>query len=221
MGSIRRFATLALATTLVGCAGFERWLDKLEGKEPSERDTRSAAAPPKPAPKPAAPPAKPEPPPPTWSMAFPGGSSVKFGAIESFPEVDPLAIEQLVAELCSAGWTREFMAYPEIYFLKIDNRNGKGDLVWSSQDRVIAAGNGRTYEPESKFRYAAVLKRFGGYEQTVMVGTSGVVPVVFANTLPLRSLTALKIQSDGRSIALVRDTSPEGTAGKAVAAPAR
>jgi len=221
MGSIRRFAVLALATLLAGCASFQQWLDKLEGKEPRERDTRSAAAPPKAAPKPAAPPSKPEPPPPTWSMAFPGGATLKFGAVESFPEVDPIALMALFDELCSAGWTREFMGYPQVYFVQIDNRSGKAGLRWSMRDQVLVAANGRTIEQEIGFQYGAALKRFGGFDRAVLPGTKATIPVAFASSLPMRSLTSVWIQSDGKSLALTSDKLPEQPAKSQAATPAR
>ena len=222
MGSIRRISLLAVATVLGGCASFEHWLDKLEGKEPRPEETCStAAATPTATPRPTSPPRKPELPPPTWSVMFPGGAKVRFGTAESFPEIDPMAAEQLFAELCAEGWTRQYAGYPQIYFLQIDNRKGKGDVNWSSRDRVLAAGNGRTFEQDSSFRYAAVLRRFGGFEQTVLPGTTGIVPVAFASTLPLRSLTAVRIQSGGTAITLASDKAPESSADTNPAAPAR
>lgn len=221
MGSIRRFATLAVATTLVGCASFERWLDKLEGKESRPTETRSTATPSKPASKPATPPAKPEPPPPTWSMAFPGGATLKFGAVESFPEVDPIAMEELFAELCSAGWTREFMGYPQIYFVQIDNRKGKKGLRWTMQDQVLVAANGRTIEQDTSFQYGSVLRRFGGFDRAVLPGTTATIPVAFVSSLPMRSLTSVWVLSDGKSLALTSDKQPGRPAEAQAAAPAR
>ncbi|MBX3463224.1 MAG: hypothetical protein KF830_08635 [Planctomycetes bacterium] len=223
MSFIRRFMLLALVAALAGCASFEQWLDKLEGKEAKPADSRStAAATPKPTPKqPDSPAPKPAPPSPTWSVKSPSGATIRFGTADSFPEIDPMRAEQLFAELCSAGWTRQYAGYPQVYFVQIDNRKGSKDVNWSSRDRVLAAANGRTFEQETSFRYAAVLKRFGGYEQTVLPGTSGIVPVAFTSTLPLRALTALRIQSGGSAIALTNDLPPEGSADTKSAAPAR
>lgn len=224
MGSFRRFAALALATLLAGCAGFQQWLDKMEGREsrPEEsRATATARPKPKAQAKPPAPPPEPLPPPPTWSTEFPGGATLKFGAVESFPEVDPLALMALFDELCSAGWTREFMGYPQIYFVQIDNRSGKAGLRWSMRDQVLVAANGRTIEQEIGFQYGAALKRFGGFDRAVLPGTKATIPVAFASSLPMRSLTSVWVQSDGKSLALTSDKLPDHPAKTQAATPAR
>jgi hypothetical protein len=222
MGSIRRFALLALATVLAGCASFSQWLDKLEGKEPQPANTRStAAATPKATPKPpAAPPAKPAPPPPTWSTTLPTGTRITFGRAESFAAVEDHAVDVLTSELCGVGWTRQFGNYPSIYFVEIDNRKGKADVSWSPRDRVVLAAQGRTYEQEQGFRFAAVMQRFGGHAQTVLPGTTAIMPVVFVNPVPWRSITTARIQSGSTAIPLACDEQPISSA-TTTAAPAR
>lgn len=224
MGSIRRFATLALATTLAGCASFERWLDKLEGKEPRPEDTRSTvSATPKATPKqPASPPPKPAPPPPTWSTTLPTGTKVTFGRAESFASVEDHAVDVITSELCGAGWTRQFGNYPSIYFVEIDNRKGKADVSWSPRDRVVLAAQGRTYEQEQGFRFAAVMQRFGGHAQTVLPGTATIMPIVFVNPVPWHSITTARIQSGPAAIPLAIDVPQAAKSqGNGVATPAR
>ena len=224
MGSIRRFATLALATTLVGCASFERWLDKLEGKEPRPADSRStASATPKATPKqPASPPATPVPPPPTWSTKLPTGTRVTFGRAESFASVEDHAVDVITSELCGVGWTRQFGNYPSIYFVEIDNRKGKADVPWSPRDRVVLAAQGRTYEQELGFRFTAVMQRFGGHAQTVLPGTTAIMPVVFVNPVPWHAITTARIQSGSAAIPLALDA-PQAAKnlGNGAATPAR
>lgn len=221
MGSIRRFALLALATVLAGCASFEQWLDKLEGKEPRPAEARSTAATPKTAPMPpASPPAKPAPPPPTWSTTFPTGARITFGRAESFAAVEDHAVDVITSELCGVGWTRQFGNYPSIYFVEIDNRKGKTDVSWSPRDRVVLAAQGRTYEQEQGFRFAAVMQRFGGHAQTVLPGTTAIMPVVFVNPIPWRSITTARIQSGSAAIPLACDEQPTRSAAT-TAAPAR
>lgn len=221
MGSIRRFALLALATVLAGCASFEQWLDKLEGKEPRPAEARSTAATPKTAPMPpASPPAKPAPPPPTWSTTFPTGARITFGRAESFAAVEDHAVDVITSELCGVGWTRQFGNYPSIYFVEIDNRKGKTDVSWSPRDRVVLAAQGRTYEQEQGFRFAAVMQRFGGHAQTVLPGTTAIMPIVFVNPIPWRSITTARIQSGSAAIPLACDEQPTSSAAT-TAAPTR
>lgn len=221
MGSIRRFALLALATVLAGCTSFEQWLHKLEGKEPRPAEARPTAATPKPAPMPpASPPAKPAPPPPTWSTTFPTGARITFGRAESFAAVEDHAVDVITSELCGVGWTRQFGNYPSIYFVEIDNRKGKTDVSWSPRDRVVLAAQGRTYEQEQGFRFAAVMQRFGGHAQTVLPGTTAIMPIVFVNPIPWRSITTARIQSGSAAIPLACDEQPTSSAAT-TAAPAR
>lgn len=221
MGSIRRFALLALATVLAGCTSFEQWLDKLEGKEPRPAEARPTAATPKTAPMPpASPPAMPAPPPPTWSTTFPTGARITFGRAESFAAVEDHAVDVITSELCGVGWTRQFGNYPSIYFVEIDNRKGKTDVSWSPRDRVVLAAQGRTYEQEQGFRFAAVMQRFGGHAQTVLPGTTAIMPIVFVNPIPWRSITTARIQSGSTAIPLACDEQPTSSAAT-TAAPAR
>jgi hypothetical protein len=140
---------------------------------------------------------------------------------ESFAEIDPDKAERLFAELTNSGWTRQYAGYPQLYFVQVDNRKGKVDVTWSGRDRILAAADGRTFEQETSLRYAAVLKRFGGYEQTILTGTTGIVPVAFVSAIPMQSVTALKILSGGTSISLACDKPLEGNAETKPAAPAR
>lgn len=222
MGSIRRFALLALATVLAGCTSFEQWLDKLEGKEPRPAESRSTAtATPKTTPKPpTSPPAKPAPPTTTtWSTVFPTGTRITFGRAESFAAVEDHAVDVITSELCGVGWMRQFGNYPSIYFVEIDNRKGKADVSWSPRDRVVLAAQGRTYEQEQGFRFATVMQRFGGHAQTVLPGTTAIMPVVFVNPIPWRSITTARIQSGSAAIPLACDAPP--TSATTTAAPAR
>lgn len=218
MGSIRRFAVLVFATVLASCASFSQWLDKLEGKESRPGESRStAAASPKATPKP---PAQPAPPPPTWGTTLPTGARITFGRAESFAAVEDHAVDVITSELCGVGWTRQFGNYPSIYFVEIDNRKGKTDVSWSPRDRVVLAAQGRTYEQEQGFRFAAVMQRFGGHAQTVLPGTTAIMPIVFVNPIPWRSITTARIQSGSAAIPLACDEQPTSSAAT-TAAPAR
>lgn len=196
--------------------------DAARGAVAEEWTRSTAAASPKPASKrpPSAPPEK-SPPPPTWSVTFPVGAKITFGCALSFPQVESFAEERIAFALSEAGWFRQYGSFPCVMFVEIDNRKGKADVSWSMRDRVVLAAQGRTFEQETSFRYAAALTPFGGHEQIVMPGTVGILPVVFAHPIPLRSITALRIQSGGTPIPLACDAPPDGNQDKSVAAPGR
>jgi hypothetical protein len=154
------------------------------------------------------------------ATTLPTGARITFGRAESFAAVEDHAVDVITSELCGVGWTRQFGNYPSIYFVEIDNRKGKTDVSWSPRDRVVLAAQGRTYEQEQGFRFAAVMQRFGGHAQTVLPGTTAIMPIVFVNPIPWRSITTARIQSGSAAIPLACDEQPTSSAAT-TAAPTR
>lgn len=221
MTSNRRFMPIALAALLSGCTYLREQWDRAAGRETAHPESRlQASASPRRAPVRQAP-SPVLPPPPTWSATLPGGARIKFGAGEAFPQVDPRAEAFVANALVQGGWAHEFGGMPSVYFIEIDNRQGRSDVSWGIGDRVVLAAEGRTFEQDSGFMHRASLKPFGGFEQTVLPGTSGVVPVAFVDPVPLRSITTLRIMSGSIAIPMACDAQQVPNARTEAAQPAR
>jgi hypothetical protein len=222
MTTNRCFALIACATLFGGCTYLRDAWDKATGREVASADSRQQAAPaPKRPPPQREAPVPALPPPPTWSTALPGGARLRFGAGSAFPQVNPQAELIIANALAQDGWAREFGRMPSIYFVEVDNRQGRTDVNWGGRDRVVLAAEGRTYEQDAGFVHRATLKPYGGFEQTVLPGTTGFVPVAFVDPVPLRSISVLRIQSGSVSIPLACDTKPPSSGDANAAAPAR
>lgn len=220
-GGCARLAVITLLVVCPGCTYLSEQWDRAAGREtarPESRQQMSAArkrAPVRQAPSPVLPP------PPTWSATLPGGAKIKFGAGEAFSQVDPRAEAFVANALVQGGWAREFGSMPSVYFIEIDNRHGRSDVSWGIGDRVVLAAEGRTFEQDTGFMHRASLKPFGGFEQTVLPGTSGVVPVAFVDPVPLRAISTLRIMSGSVTIPLTCDAKPVENGGSDAAAPGR